>query len=108
MTEILFGGLSLFWGITMGFIFFGGLWFTVKKALNSKKPAFWFLGSFVLRMALVTLGFYGLVHNGNLANGLIGLLGFIAARFIIVKWTNVPENKSTATSQYLKASQNEA
>ena len=37
-------------GLVLGAIFFGGLWWTVRKGLSSQQPALWFLGSMLLRM----------------------------------------------------------
>jgi F1F0 ATPase subunit 2 len=73
-------------GISLGLLFFGGLWFTVKKTLTSKKPAWWVLGSFVARMALVLLGFY-FIGAGSLNRFLITLSGFIIARFLVAYLT---------------------
>ena len=45
-------------GVVLGAIFFGGLWWTVRKGVSSKQPALWFLGSLLLRMSIVLAGFY--------------------------------------------------
>ena len=42
----------------LGAIFFGGLWWTVRKGVSSKQPALWFLGSLLLRMSIALAGFY--------------------------------------------------
>lgn len=73
-------------GIALGIIFFGGLWFTVKKMVTAKIPALWMLGSFIFRVGIVLLGFY-LTGAGNLQRLIICLLGFIAARFIVIYFT---------------------
>ena len=36
-------------GSMLGVLFFGGLWWTVQKGVTSDLPAFWFLGSLLLR-----------------------------------------------------------
>ena len=51
-------------GLLLGAIFFGGLWWTVRKGLSSKQPALWSFGSMLLRMAIVLAGFY-FVGRGN-------------------------------------------
>ena len=58
MNESL--SLVLAWviGILLGAIFFGGLWWTVRKGVSSKIPALWFMGSLLLRTAIVLTGFY--------------------------------------------------
>ena len=39
-------------------IFFGGLWWTVRKGVSSQRPALWFFGSLLLRMSIALAGFY--------------------------------------------------
>ena len=52
--------LVLAWlaGRLLGAIFFGGLWWTVRKGVSSNAPALWFFGSLLLRMSIVLAGFY--------------------------------------------------
>ncbi len=45
-------------GLVLGAIFFGGLWWTVRKGLSSRQPALWFFGSMLLRMGIALAGFY--------------------------------------------------
>lgn len=75
-------------GIMLGAIFFGGLWWTVRKGVSSKHPAFWFFGSMLLRMCIVLLGFYFILGD-NWQRLLAGLLGFIVARLIVMRLTRV-------------------
>jgi heme A synthase len=41
----------------LGVIFFGGLWWTVRKGLSSKRPALCFFGSLLLRTSMFWLVF---------------------------------------------------
>ena len=52
--------LVLAWvaGGVLGAIFFGGLWWTVRKGVSSQQPALWFLGSLLLRTSVALAGFY--------------------------------------------------
>lgn len=86
MNEILNTAVELLAGIALGILFFGGLWFTVKKMVHSKRPAVWLLSSFFLRVGVTLVGFY-FVGAGNLQALLICLVGFIAARFIVMHYT---------------------
>ena len=70
-------------GCLLGTLFFGSLWWTVRKGLSSKRPALWFLGSFLLRMGIVLAGFH-LIAGGHWKRLLACLLGFIIARFIVI------------------------
>jgi F1F0 ATPase subunit 2 len=53
MNEQIFMIVALITGGVLGMLFFGGLWFTVRKAMTSKTPALLFLGSFMLRVGIV-------------------------------------------------------
>jgi F1F0 ATPase subunit 2 len=92
MNETLFIILAFITGIALGIIFFGGLWITVKKIVTAKIPALWVLCSFIVRVGIVLLGFY-FIGAGNWERLLICLLGFIAARFIIIHFTKAIDAK---------------
>ena len=83
MNDILIMILVFLAGVALGIIFFGGLWFTVKKSINAKLPALMLSGSLFFRIAVTMLGFY-LVGVGNWQRLLICLLGFITARFLVL------------------------
>jgi F1F0 ATPase subunit 2 len=55
MNEVSLLALALSAGLLLGAIFFGGLWWTVRKGASSEQPAFWFLGSLLLRMSIAWL-----------------------------------------------------
>lgn len=78
--------ISLISGLLLGIIFFGGLWFTVKKALGTKYAGLWFLGSSLLRTGIVLTGLY-FMAKGSLAELLVGAAGIIAARFLVLRFT---------------------
>ena len=82
MTEIWFFTLAFGVGCILGCIFYGGLWWTVKKALHSSHPALWFFTSFWVRMGICFAGFY-LVANGDWKKFIVCLLGIIAGRIVI-------------------------
>ncbi len=92
MNEIGILIVSLFAGILLGAFFFGGLWWTTKKALLSKSPALWFFSSLIIRLGLTITGFY-IIGQGHWDRMLICLLGFIVARTIGLRFTQVPEIK---------------
>jgi F1F0 ATPase subunit 2 len=83
MNEILYVVLAFAVGIMLGALFFGGLWFTVKKAVGAKIPALWFFGSLLVRASITLIGFY-VISLGSWQMLLVCLLGFIAARYIIM------------------------
>ena len=94
MNEPLSLASALMAGVLLGAVFFGGLWWTVRRGVLSKQPAFWFLGSLLLlRMCIVLLGFYFILGD-NWQRLLAGLLGFIIARIIVTRLTRVADQPS--------------
>jgi F1F0 ATPase subunit 2 len=86
MNDFQFLLLALVVGSLLGTIFFGGLWWTVRKGMSSKSPALWFLGSMLLRMSIVLAGFY-FIGRGDWRRILVCLLGFIIARIVVTRLT---------------------
>jgi F1F0 ATPase subunit 2 len=81
--------LALLAGAMLGTLFFGGLWWTVRRGLSSPNPALLFLGSLLLRMAIALAGFY-LVTRGDLGRLLACLLGFFLARILVTRLARAP------------------
>lgn len=78
-------------GGVLGAIFFGGLWWTVRRSLTSAQPALWLFGSLLLRITLVLAGFY-LVAGGRWERALACLLGFVMARGLLI-WLSGPSHQ---------------
>jgi F1F0 ATPase subunit 2 len=74
--------LSPFIGAFLGCLFFGGLWFTIKKSVHSSMPGLLFLLSFLLRTALVVAGFYFLARL-SIANLIFAVIGFMLSRPLV-------------------------
>ena len=86
MNEILAGVLAWAAGVGLGTLFYGGLWWTVRRGAASAQPALWFLGSLLLRMGLTMAGFYG-ISGGRWERLLLCLLGFVMARIAVTRLT---------------------
>ena len=86
MNESLILVLAWAAGGLLGAIFFGGLWWTVRKGVSSKRPAVLFSGSLVLRASVVLVGFY-LVANGHWERLLPCLVGFVVAQVVVTRLT---------------------
>ena len=84
MNETL--ALVLAWviGVLLGAMFFGSLWWTVRRGLSSARPALWFLGSLLLRTSIILAGFY-VISGSHWDRLLASLLGFVSARFIATR-----------------------
>lgn len=83
MNETLTLMLAAVAGAALGAIFFGGLWWTVRRGVTSARPALWFLGSALLRMSVAIAGFY-FVAGGRWPRLVVALIGFIASRFVVL------------------------
>ena len=101
MNETVMLVLSGLAGGLLGVLFFGGLWWTVRKGLASPRPALWFLGSLLIRTAVILASFY-LVGRGDGKRLLVCLLGFIIARFVVMRLTRpaVALGKSTKEASH--------
>ena len=99
MNETLTVILAWIAGLVLGAIFFGGLWWTVRKGVSSPRPALWFLGSMMLRMGIVLAGFY-FVGHGNWQRLVSCLVGFIIGRFLVMWLTRTPtENRDNRVKE---------
>lgn len=78
--------LAVLSGGGLGAVFFGGLWWTVRKAVAARRPALWFAGSLLLRTGLVLAGFL-VVSGGRWDRLLACLAGFVAARLVVTHLT---------------------
>ena len=89
MNEPLSLAFALAAGVLLGAMFYGGLWWTVRQGVSSKRAALWFLGSLLLRMGVALAGFY-FVSAGHWQRLLLCLLGFVLARLAVTRLTRPP------------------
>ncbi len=88
MVDIVTFIMVLFVGLLLGGFFFGGLLWTVERGLSAKNPAFWFFGSWLVRIAVVLGGFY-LVSTGRWERLIVCVVGFFIARIILIRFTRL-------------------
>ncbi|MGA3089498.1 MAG: ATP synthase subunit I [Terriglobales bacterium] len=93
MNETLALILTLLAGVLLGAIFFGGLWWTIRRGVSSKQPSALFFFSLLLRTGIALAGFY-VVARGDWRRVLTCLLGFILARILVTWLTRVPITKT--------------
>lgn len=98
MNETLRLAPALVTGVLLGAMFFGGLWWTVRKDVASQQPALWFFGSLLLRMSIALAGFY-FVSGGHWERLLVCLLGFVMARLIVTRLTRQPVEHRNAPAK---------
>jgi F1F0 ATPase subunit 2 len=96
INETLTLALSCGAGTALGAIFFGGLWWTVRRGVSSQYAALWFLGSLLLRMSIVLTGFY-FVGGRHWERLLMCLFGFAMAG-LGVSWLTRPSEENQVLS----------
>ena len=84
MSDAAFIALGLLGGAVLGGLFFGGLWWTVRRVPEGRSPAALVLGSFVIRTAAVLAGFY-FISGADWKRLLTCLAGFLLTRFFIMR-----------------------
>ncbi len=89
MTDTLTLVLAWMAGAMLGAMFYGGLWWTVRRGVASRRPALWFLGSQLVRMSLALTGMY-IVSGGHFSRLLLCLLGFVMARLVVTSVARSP------------------
>ncbi len=82
-------------GLAGGFLFYGGLWMTVKKGMSMKRPQLLFAVSFLLRSAIVVVAFY-FAGGGQWQRIVICAVGLLIARAIVTYATREKQRTLTA------------
>lgn len=91
--------LPLLAGLVLGFLYFGGLWLTLRKLASAKQPAFLVLGSYLGRLVLCLAGFAAVAVTTGLRGILICTAAFIAVRVIMVRRWGKPGMALTGTEE---------
>jgi F1F0 ATPase subunit 2 len=76
--------IAFFAGLALGVFFSLNLWSSVKKMTDIQTPWHILFMNFVLRMGVVTAGFY-IVMNGHWERMMAALAGFVLMREILVR-----------------------
>ena len=69
-------------GLVLGAFYFVALWRTVNRLSSTTSPVRLMLGSLILRLAVVTAGFY-FVMGGQWERLAVAMLGFVVIRKIL-------------------------
>lgn len=83
--------IALMAGMLLGFSYFGGLWFTIRRLPTTSSPIILVMGSFLIRTGVSLLGFY-LVMDHHWERLLVCLVGFVVIRSLLVQRWGMPEN----------------
>lgn len=101
MPDALPAALDLAAGAGLGAIYFGGLWWTVRRAGSFRRPASSMLVSVLVRMTVALGGFY-LVADGSWQRLLLCVAGFVGAR-AVVSWRLRPAMRGASAPEVLHA-----
>lgn len=91
MTERLVVDLAVGLGLGtgVGFVFFGGLWLTVRELPTSSRPAVLAGLSLLFRLAVLAGGLFLLAHRGLLAIA-VGTATLLLVRTVLVRRVGTP------------------
>ncbi len=90
--------LALCCGLVLGMIYFGGLWFTVRKIPVSSSPQLLLFGSLLLRLGLCLGSFYLLLLQGRQLL-VTAMIGFLLVRFYWLSVASKPGSQCTPLCQ---------
>ena len=92
--------ISLGAGAILGFIYFFGLWITLKQLHQRKNPGLMMLFSLIGRLALVLFGFYFIMRFTGWQGLLVALLGLTLVRLILKRRLGpVPQIQDASTGR---------
>lgn len=101
MSETMTLALAWVAGTLLGAIFYGGLWWTVRKGVSSTQPALWFFGSLMLRTCVTLAGFY-FASGGHWERLLSCLFGFVMASVSVTRLTRPRGEQETSHAPYAR------
>ncbi len=85
MTNFVAVTLAFGGGLGLGYLYFAGLWLTVRRLPGARRPHLLALASFLLRLGLAFGGFF--VIGGGWTRLVAGLLGFVLMRSgLVYRW----------------------
>ena len=82
MTRILVGTLA---GALLGGLYFGGLWLTIRRMDEARRPALRVGISYLARLALAAAAFGLLAARGGFPAVASALVAFLAVRYLLVR-----------------------
>ena len=100
MNDLVVLALAAAGGAVLGVMFYGGLYWTIRRGIESKAPALWFSGSLLLRTVLAVIGFYA-ISGGDWRRLLACVPGFLLARVFVTWWGQ----RSAVSSKLPKAAE---
>lgn len=96
MRDILPLIFALLGGIVLGLFYFLGLWETVRRLPQVRRPLFCILSSLILRLAFILTGLY-LISYGHWDRLIAALIGILLVRALIVRRIGHRDNLPAGT-----------
>jgi len=84
--------IGCLWGISLGIIYFGGLWFTVRFVPKVSRPKLFMFLSFILRMTILLAGIWFVLREGALVFTAT-LITILLVRFVMIQFANRPQKE---------------
>jgi F1F0 ATPase subunit 2 len=88
--------MALVIGTAIGIFYFMGLWWTIQKLPETRRPGLWMMSSYFIRTAVTIFAFY-LVMGGHWQRLLVSLVGFVTIRMVLVR--RMKPNKAGISKQ---------
>lgn len=96
--------LSLIAGAGVGFVYFFGLWLTIKQLAQQKNPGLLMLASLVVRTALVMVVFYQIMQTVGWQGLFAALAGLVMVRLVLSRClAPAGDNPPAGSNSSLKA-----
>jgi len=76
-------------GLLIGLLYFGALWWTVRRMSSARRPALLVAGSFLVRAAVAAVGIVCVSGGEPLALG-VAMAGFLVGRSILIRVVGKP------------------
>jgi F1F0 ATPase subunit 2 len=85
-SEILPLAAAAVAGALLGVLYFGGLWWTVRRVPRSRAPVNLYFASLVVRLVLLLAAFYGMLVAYGWPALAVAAFGFLGARLLLVRF----------------------
>jgi len=72
-------------GAAAGFVFFGGLWWTVQRLAEARRPLGLYFGSLTVRSLLAVAAFLAVLRLYDWPQLVAALVAFVAVRLVFVR-----------------------
>lgn len=90
MSGLLAVAIAFVIGVALGLAFFGGLWVTLGRLRRVRHPGLWMLGSLLVRLTVILVGFWTLARMDGWRAILAGLAGMLLVRTVLQRRLGPP------------------